>query len=170
MNIVMNDRVEIGDENVGMVAENGEVSTLDKEYLDKLCAHNYHVYRNIFLSWFAHKTYPDIFKADFSESNVKKNLRISCENTCISQFLDDCVKHKVEFQFQRDNGTYVVIVVCKEVVELLEALWEDFNNKEVYIGYFLEHTITMIKHVAERAAKGNRNHHYPDFLAELEKF
>ena len=39
MNIVMNDRVEIGDENVGMVAENGEVSTLDKEYLDKaMCA------------------------------------------------------------------------------------------------------------------------------------
>ena len=167
---VMNNRVEIAEDDVGMVVDNGDVNTFDKEYLDKLCANNYQVYRNIFLSWFANKTYPDIFNADFSESNVNKDLRISCENNCISHFIDDCVKYRVAFQYQRDNGTYVVIVECREVKELLEALWKDFNNKDIYINYFIEHTTTMIKYVAESAARGNQNHHHHDLMTELEKF
>ena len=106
--------------------------------------------KDMFLNWFGQKIYPEIFNHSSFGPNDNDRISMQWEYDSMPQFLINCIKYELPFSlgypfrfFDESDSLYTLIVPARAVRKLLEAVWDDYNEKENLIYDFIVYIMSI---------------------------
>ena len=106
------------------------------EPYDRLPEKNARLLKDIFLNYFAQKIYPNLFKWIRHSIIDDSNIDAYWDFYSMHLILLDCIKYAIPFEFytyenmDTDDKTYSLKIDHEAISKLLEAVWNDYNDKD----------------------------------------